>query len=91
MTDKTKSEILQISKEFANGLGIPLNGSGWLITDPLSAYLNTCGFKNKLFEIPAKENRPKVLIIDFEDGTQFIPAGADLKTMHSEFENWQFI
>lgn len=33
--------------------GIKLNGSGWLIVDPLSGYLNFCGYEHKTLELPA--------------------------------------
>ena len=72
-----KDEIEKISKEFAKGLGIEIKGSGWMVVDPLSGYLNMCGFKNTLQEIPAKDNQPQILIMTFEDGTQFVPAGSD--------------
>jgi len=79
MTNEQKKEIEKISKNFASGLNIgEIAGSGWLIVDPLSAYLNACGFKNKLDQVPEKDGKPLVLIMTFKDGTQFIPAGSDL-------------
>ena len=78
MTTQQKVEIEEISKGFARGLGIDLKGSGWLVSDPLSAYLNACGFKNTLSQLPANEKHPLILVMKFLDGTQFIPAGSDL-------------
>lgn len=49
MTNEEKLNIENISKEFTKGLNIgEIAGSGMLIADPLSAYLNACGYKNKL-------------------------------------------
>jgi hypothetical protein len=78
MTEEKQKEITHISKEFARGLKIEVKGSGWLIADPLSGYLNFCGHKNVLQELPACEQHPQILIMTFEDGSQFIPAGSDL-------------
>lgn len=81
MTEQQKKEIEKIAKEFASGFKDTIGeiaGSGWLIVDPLSGYLNFCGYENKLDQIPAKENHPQILIMTFKDGTQFIPAGSDL-------------
>lgn len=81
MTNEKKQEIEKISKEFASGFkdGIgSIAGSGWLIVDPLSGYLNFCGYENVLKEMPANEEHPQILVMTFKDGTQFIPAGSDL-------------
>jgi len=92
MEKERKKEILDLCKRFTKGMKIPINGSGWLIVDPLSAYLNVCGFKNTLKQMPETENRPMVLIMTFEDGTQLIPAGQDLKTdQYPEFKNWMWL
>lgn len=92
MTTKERFDIEQISKEFVKGLGIELNGSGWLIADPLSAYLCACGFENTLDEIPAKENKPQILILNFKDGSKFIPAGEDFKSHgFKEAKNYMWI
>lgn len=91
MTEETKKEILDISKEFAKGLGIPLNGSGWLILDPLSGYLNFLGYKNKLSQLPASEKHPQILFMTFEDGTDLMPAAADLKGVFKDAENWMWL
>lgn len=98
MTDKTKSEITKISKEFADGMSemFPeINGTGWLIVDPLAGYLNYIGHKNTCKEIPETADHPQVLIIVFEDGTEFIPAGEDLKGSfkdgNKEMKNWMWI
>ena len=81
MTEKQKTEIEKIAKEFASEFTDTIGeiaGSGWLIVDPLSGYLNFCGYENELQQIPAKDGKPQVLIMKFKDGTQFIPAGSDL-------------
>jgi hypothetical protein len=90
MNEKLKEEITRISKEFASAFG-PINGSGWLIVDPLSGYLNHIGHENKLDQLPATDKHPQVLIMTFKDGSQLIPAGGDLKKIHSEAENWMWI
>lgn len=94
MTPEQKKEITEISKSFASGMKemIPeINGSGWLIADPLSGYLNHCGFENSLGQIPATKDYPQVLILTFKDGSQFIPAGGDLKKLFKEAENWMWL
>jgi len=94
MTKEQKSEITKISKEFASGFKEmfgTINNSGWLIVDPLSAYLNASGFKNKLDQMPENEKHPMVLIMTFEDGSQFIPAGGDLKPLQNKFKNWMWL
>lgn len=49
MTSEEKREIVKISKSFASGfkdvIG-PINGSGWLIVDPLSGWLNFLGYEH---------------------------------------------
>lgn len=45
MTEDFKKQVIEISKSFTKGLNVgAINGSGWLIVDPLSAYLNACGW-----------------------------------------------
>lgn len=81
MNAETKAEITKISQEFASGFEDMIGdiaGSGMLIVDPLSGYLNASGFKNRLKQFGATDNAPLVLIIEFADGTQFVPAGSDL-------------
>ena len=81
MTNEQKIEIEKISKEFTSGFKPEIEeikSSGWLIVDPLSAYLNACGFENTLKEMPANDKHPQILVMTFDDGTQFIPAGSDL-------------
>jgi len=81
MNNEKRVEIEKISKEFAFGFKDDIGaiaGSGWLIVDPLSGYLNLCGYENKLQEIPATDKHPQILVMTFSDGTQFIPAGSDL-------------
>jgi hypothetical protein len=94
MEQKLKEEITKISKEFSEPFcerfgGI--NGSGWLIVDPLSGYLNFLGYTNKLDQIPATDEYPQVMIMTFTDGSQLIPAGGDLKKISPLAENWQWI
>lgn len=92
MTEAEKKEITKISKEFFSGFSdtIPeIEGSGWLIVDPLSGYLNFCGFENTLQQIPASENNPLVLIICFKDGSKFIPAGKDVPAIDAK--NWMWL
>lgn len=90
MTDEQKKEITTISKEFSKPFG-EINGSGWYIVDPLSAYLSACGFKNTVKELKKSKIHPQVLIIKFKDGDQFIPAGADLKSVDNNIKNWQWL
>ena len=79
MNAEIKLEIEKLSKEFTKGMDVEIKGSGFLVVDPLSAYLNFCGFKNGLAQYPATDKRPQVLILIFlEDGTGLIPAGSDL-------------
>lgn len=94
MTQKIKDEITKISQEFAQPfyeMTGGINGSGWIIVDPLSGYLNFTGYKHELKQIPATENHPQVLIMIFPDGSQFIPAGGDFKSEFKNAENWQWI
>lgn len=89
-----KEEITRISKEFAEtfyAMTGSINGSEWLIVDPLSAYLNSVGYENKLDQLPATDKTPMVLVMTFKDGSQFIPAGGDLKPLHKAADNWQWI
>ncbi len=91
MNDTQKKEIEKIAKEFAEGFKETIGkiaGSGWLIVDPMSGWLGACGYKNKLDQIPAKKNQPQILVITFEDGTQFIPAGSDLPVANSYDWMW---
>lgn len=94
MTRGQKREITKISKQFAAGFKemIPsINGSGWLIVDPLGGYLSAIGYENTLGELPATDQYPQILIITFKDGSQFIPAGADLKPINEKAKNWMWI
>lgn len=82
MTEELKNEITRISKEFAKGLEgtfDTINEGAWLIVEPLSAYLNALGYHNRLDQIPAKEDRPIILILTFKDGIRFVPTGKDLE------------
>lgn len=92
MKQEEKKKIETICKDFASGFepDIPLNGSGWLIVDPLSGYLSEIeGIKNEPVEYPATDERPQVLILKFPDGTKLIPAGADLGIKGAT--NWMWI
>ncbi len=90
MTKEDQEKITKLSKAFAEQIGV-INNSGWIIVDPLAAYLSSVGFKNKIMEMPGSKKRPQVLIIEFKDGTQFIPAGGDLKPIDESFKNWMWI
>jgi len=92
MTKEQKKEITKISQEFASGFKgtiDEINGSAWLIVDPLSAYLNTIGYENTLEQLPATDKQPQILIMNFKDGSTFIPAGGDLE--HPDAKNWMWI
>jgi hypothetical protein len=94
MTDEQKKEIAKISQQFARGFKEmfgSINGTGWLIVDPLSGYLNACDIENTLHQIPESDKHPQVLIMTFKDGSQFIPAGGDLKPIHQGFKNWMWL
>lgn len=94
MTKEQKAEITKISKQFAGGFKKTIggiNGSGWLIVDPLSGYLNAMGFENTLQQLPATIKHPQILIMRFKDGTAFIPAGGDLKKVDPRSKNWLWI
>ena len=91
---KTKEEILEISIEFASGFKDTVGqiaGSGWLIVDPLSGYLNAIGINNTLEQLPANDDHGLVLIMTFEDGSKLIPAGSDLKKVFPFAINWMWI
>lgn len=93
MTEEQKKEITKISRGFAKGMKdmFPtINHTGWLIVDPLSGYLNACGYKNTLQEMPGNLEHCQVFVIIFEDGSKFIPAGDDLSRLHKEFKNWMW-
>lgn len=81
MTNEQRDEITRIAKEFASGFepDIPVSGSGWLIADPLSGYLNSIGHKNTLTQIPANDQHPQVLLLNFTDGSVFALTGGDLE------------
>jgi len=89
MTDNIKKEIEHISQEFTKGIGIEIKGSTWLVVDPLSAYLNSIGYKNTLEQLPETNERPLILIIVFPDGTKFIPAGSNIN--HEGSKDWLWL
>lgn len=94
MTQEEKDKITDIAKQFHIGMKdmFPtIEGTGWLVVDPLSGYLNACGIANELFEIPTCEEHPQVLIMQFPDGSKFIPAGSDLKSISDAAENWMWL
>lgn len=94
MTKKQRDKITKIAQEFYSGFQdtFPtINGTGFLIVDPLSGYLSFEGYEHTVSQIPAKGDRPQVLLLDFPDGSTFIPAGEDLKGMLSKASNWMWI
>lgn len=94
MTKEQKDEITKISKEFASGFKDMfgnINGTGWLIADPLSGFLNSIGFENTMQQIPETEKNHQVIILTFKDGSQFIPAGGDLRRVCRGAKNWSWI
>jgi hypothetical protein len=94
MTPEQKAEITKISKEFAkpfeDTVG-PIHGSGWLIVDPLSGYLNACGFTHEVSQLEAITQHPQVLVLEFPDGSRFIPAGLDLIKLDKRVSNWMWM
>lgn len=91
MTNKQKKEITKISQQFTKGLGFPINGSGWVVVDPLSAYLSAIGHENTLSQLMPTDKNPLVLVMEFPSGEKFIPAGEDLKRLHPDAKNWMWI
>lgn len=94
MTSEQKTQIEKIAKDFASGFKPEISeiaGSGWLIVDPLSGYLNFCGYENTLKQIPAKYGQSQVLIITFKDGSQFVPAGSDLQIGLLKGNDWMWL
>lgn len=91
MTQQEQTKITKLSKEFVEAMGLGINGTGWMVVDPLSGFLSMLGHENKLFQIPETKEHPQVLVMQFKDGSQFIPAGADLKPLNSKFKNWIWI
>lgn len=91
MTKNQQKQITKLSRLFTIGLGIPINKSGWIIVDPLSAYLSACGFENIIQQIPENEKHSQVLFLIFKDGSRFIPAGKDLQPINKTFKNWQWL
>lgn len=92
MSEKEKAEITKISQEFAEPFEETIgkiSGSGCLIVDPLSGYLNFIGYENRLEQIPANDKHPQVLIMTFRDGTKFIPAGGDLP--NPDAKDWMWL
>ena len=83
-----KKQILEISKKFVKGLNIPLKNSTWLICDPLSGFLNACGFKNELQSYDGNEEHCQVLLLDFGFDI-LIPSGSDLNK--KEIKNWFWV
>jgi len=41
--------------------------------------------------MPETEIHPLVIILEFKDGTQFIPAGGDLSPLNENFVNWLWV
>ncbi len=94
MTQAEKTKITQISQDFSEpfyeNFG-SINGSGIFIVDPLCGYLNAVGYENTLKKLDACDLYPDILIMTFKDGTQFIPAGEDLKNKFIGAKNWLWI
>lgn len=94
MTTEQKLKIQEISKSFASCFKDTIGeiaGSGWLIVDPLSGYLNFLGHENVPKELPSCDKHGQILILEFSAGTQFIPAGSDLKAIHPGATDWLWI
>lgn len=94
MTTGQKLKIQEISMSFASGFKDTVGeiaGSGWLIADPLSGYLNFVGYENTPKQLPACDQHPQILILEFQDGTQFIPSGSDLKSVFPDAVDWMWI
>jgi len=89
MTEERRLEIETACRDFASGFDWPIAGSGWLIVDPMSGFLNASGIKNTLQQIRQTDNNPQVLIMTFEDGSILIPAGSDLKK--EGLKDWMWI
>lgn len=92
MTEQEKKEITKISKQFASGFKDTIGeiqGSAWLIVDPLSGYLNYLGYENTLEQLPPNDIHPMILIMTFKDGSKFIPAGSDMPLPGGK--NWMWI
>lgn len=96
MTAELRTEITRISKEFFYG-SLPektfgrIDGTGILVVDPLSGYLNMLGYRHEISQIPPMGNRPIVLILAFPGGWQFIPAGKDLSFYVPNYDNWMWV
>lgn len=87
MKEINRGEITQISKDFAKGMfgSEPIGGLSVLLTDPLAGYLSFLGFENKVFQVPHPIDKTPVLIIEFSDGSRFIPTGSDLSVEAGDF------
>ena len=91
MDELKQKEIVKVCQEFTAGFRdtFPtINGSGWLIVDPMSAFLAVGGYPNTLSELPATNDHPQVLVMQFADGSRLIPAGGDLAALDAAFHNW---
>lgn len=86
-------EIVKISKEFTKGIlgNEDIEGTSWVVADPLSAYLSSVGYENMLGQIPHPETKEPVLIMTFPDGSRFIPAGKDLISIYEHAENFMWV
>lgn len=94
MTTEQQQQITQIAKEFAapfkDTVG-EIAGSGWLIVDPLSGYLNSIGYHNIPHQLPATKQHPQVLLLEFADGSHLIPAGSDLQKVAEGAHDWMWL
>lgn len=90
MVKSRRDEITRISKEFASSFPWPIEDSGFFIVDPLSAFLNTLGYENRLSQIPASDGQKQTLIMEFK-GCQdvFIPGGSAID--HVDAANWMWL
>lgn len=89
-----QAEITKIAQEFAGGFEKTIggiSGSGTRIVDPLMSYLDFLGHAHTPAQVPGQEGHPPVLVLVFADGTQFVPAGGDLRFLHPACSDWMWI
>ena len=95
MNNREKNEITKIAKEFLAGMTgttfNSINETGWLLVDPLSSYFHSIGIDHTIVEIPAKNDRPTVLILVFMNGDYFIPTGGDLVSILPDAKNFMWL
>ena len=91
-----REEIAKTAKEFFlryEGKYGTINEAGWLVVEPISDMLNLLGHKNRAYPYHSKnEKLPNaVYVIEFENGSKFVPQGADLKQIYHDAKNWMWI